>query len=87
MTMLEASPAQPSLLPFVETGEQGEKRTAFVDDLPLFSAVARRAETHSRESEPDHALRDALAALDPDSLSPRDALEALYRLTALARLS
>ncbi|HDZ73111.1 MAG TPA: DNA mismatch repair protein MutS [Aurantimonas coralicida] len=71
----------------LERGEQGEKRTAFVDDLPLFSAVARRAETHSRESEPDHALRDALAALDPDSLSPRDALEALYRLTALARLS
>lgn len=71
----------------LERGEQGEKRTAFVDDLPLFSAVARRAETHSRESEPDHALRDALAALDPDSLSPRDALEALYQLTALARPS
>ncbi|MEC5323182.1 DNA mismatch repair protein MutS [Aurantimonas sp. A3-2-R12] len=71
----------------LERGEQGEKRTAFVDDLPLFSAVARRAETHPHEPEPDHALRDALAALDPDSLSPRDALEALYRLSALARPS
>jgi DNA mismatch repair protein MutS len=29
------------------------------------------------------ALRDALAALDPDSLSPREALDALYRLRAL----
>jgi DNA mismatch repair protein MutS len=29
------------------------------------------------------ALREALAELDPDSLSPRDALEALYRLRAL----
>jgi DNA mismatch repair protein MutS len=31
------------------------------------------------EISPD-ALREALAALDPDSLTPRDALEALYRL-------
>jgi len=66
----------------LERGEQGEKRTAFVDDLPLFSAVARRAETPAPE--PHDALRDALAALDPDGLSPREALEALYRLTALA---
>jgi DNA mismatch repair protein MutS len=29
------------------------------------------------------ALRDALAELDPDSLSPREALDALYRLRAL----
>ncbi len=71
----------------LERGEQGEKRTAFVDDLPLFSAIAQRAEPHPREPEPDHALRDALAGLDPDSLSPREALEALYRLTALARPS
>ncbi|WP_232845575.1 DNA mismatch repair protein MutS [Aurantimonas marina] len=71
----------------LERGEQGEQRTAFVDDLPLFSAVARRAEPYPHEPEPDHALRDALAGLDPDSLSPREALEALYRLTALARPS
>jgi DNA mismatch repair protein MutS len=31
-----------------------------------------------------HALRDALDELDPDALSPRDALEQLYRLKRLA---
>jgi DNA mismatch repair protein MutS len=30
------------------------------------------------------AVEEALKAIDPDALSPRDALEALYRLKALA---
>ena len=34
------------------------------------------------EAAPD-ALRVALAAIDPDTLSPREALEALYRVRAL----
>jgi DNA mismatch repair protein MutS len=54
-----------------------------IDDLPLFAA-ARRASPPA--TEPDRALQElaaAVAALDPDDLSPRDALEALYRLKAL----
>nr|VFJ43498.1 MAG: DNA mismatch repair protein MutS [Candidatus Kentron sp. FW] len=39
--------------------------------LPLFS------------SDPNHAVVDALAAIDPDALSPRKALEILYRLKEL----
>jgi DNA mismatch repair protein MutS len=31
------------------------------------------------------ALDEAVAALDPDMLSPREALDALYRLKALSR--
>jgi DNA mismatch repair protein MutS len=31
----------------------------------------------------DNSLRDAIDALDPDSLSPREALAALYRLKKL----
>jgi DNA mismatch repair protein MutS len=30
-------------------------------------------------------LKEAVEALDPDALSPREALEALYRLKALAK--
>jgi DNA mismatch repair protein MutS len=33
---------------------------------------------------PADALRDALAALDPDQMSPREALEALYALRKLS---
>jgi DNA mismatch repair protein MutS len=51
------------------------RRTA--DDLPLFAAAKAPP-----ESAPD-ALRDALDALDPDDMSPRDALEALYALRKL----
>ncbi len=50
---------------------------AGLDDLPLFAAT----------SEPEHAadpLAEALGTVDPDSLSPREALEALYVLKRVA---
>jgi DNA mismatch repair protein MutS len=50
---------------------------AGLDDLPLFAATA----------EPEHAPDPLLAALDdvdPDSLTPREALEQLYRLKRIA---
>jgi DNA mismatch repair protein MutS len=48
-----------------------------IDDLPLFSA-ARAAEPETDQ------LRTALAALRPDDMSPKDALEALYKLKGIA---
>ena len=59
----------------------GSGSTAFVDDLPLFSAVAAR--TAAPPPKPSPALAE-LAALDPDAMTPREALEALYRLKAAA---
>ena len=50
---------------------------AGLDDLPLFAAA------NETEPAPD-ALAAMLAAIDPDSLTPREALEALYRLKKLA---
>jgi DNA mismatch repair protein MutS len=49
-----------------------------LDDLPLFAALKP-----APPPEPSR-VETALAALDPDSLSPREALEALYRLKGLA---
>jgi DNA mismatch repair protein MutS len=49
-----------------------------IDDLPLFSAA--RTEPPKEEERPALA---ALAALNPDELSPKEALEALYRLKRL----
>src|SRR6266851_885539 len=56
-----------------------------VDDLPLFASVRRAgaATAPPRESAAE-ALLAAIAALDPDELSPRDALEALYALKRAA---
>ncbi len=57
---------------------EGEKSAAVsLDDLPLF-AIAEPA-----PPPPSTALKDALAAIEPDELSPREALEALYRLKAV----
>jgi DNA mismatch repair protein MutS len=60
--------------------EEGRAATggiaAGLDDLPLFAAAARE------EPQAD-ALHVALAEVEPDSLSPREALETLYRLKRL----
>jgi DNA mismatch repair protein MutS len=48
------------------------------EDLPLFAASPRAPE-HGKDEASDHMIA-AVAALHPDEMSPRDALEALYRL-------
>ncbi len=62
--------------------EAGRARTggiaAGLDDLPLFAAI-----TEPEEAPPPDAVREALAAIDPDALTPREALDALYRLKGL----
>jgi DNA mismatch repair protein MutS len=57
-----------------------EDRTApeGFEDLPLFAAPARPSQDTPRLAE--DLLIAAIAALNPDDLSPREAMEALYRL-------
>ncbi len=50
---------------------------AGLDDLPLFANLA--------EPEAGDPLRESLDAIYPDALSPREALEALYRLKEAAK--
>ncbi|MNC85405.1 hypothetical protein D3C83_10010 [compost metagenome] len=45
----------------------------------LFAGAARTVEPEP----PSDPVRDALAEINPDELSPRDALELLYRLKKL----
>ena len=52
---------------------------SLIDDLPLFSAARRPAEPGEAPADP---LADMLDAISPDELTPREALEALYRLKA-----
>jgi len=53
-----------------------------IDDLPLFAATRPAAPPASQHDAALAALIDALEALNPDEMSPRDALEALYALKA-----
>jgi DNA mismatch repair protein MutS len=50
--------------------------------LPLFAAASPPNE-HGANAPPDDELRRALLEIDPDRLTPREAMDALYRLKAL----
>jgi DNA mismatch repair protein MutS len=66
-----------TILAELERSDRERPKRALVDDLPLFSA-AKPAPAIAKADE----VRTALDALNPDEMSPRDALEALYRLKA-----
>lgn len=66
----------------LEKGEQASALTRLADDLPLFSAAI--APAASQVSEPS-AVELALREINPDELSPKEALEALYRLRNLPK--
>ena len=65
----------------LEANDRARGPKGVIDDLPLFSVNLGAAKAEDKE---DAALQ-ALDDVDPDALSPRDALEALYRLKALRR--
>ena len=70
------------LLTALEKGGRGAK----VETLPLFAAAPHAPPPGAATMEPDR-LRDELAAIDPDRLSPREALEKLYLLKSLLPVS
>ncbi|MER9159720.1 MULTISPECIES: DNA mismatch repair protein MutS [unclassified Mesorhizobium] len=65
----------------LEEGEVSGKTNRLVDDLPLFSVAVKREAPKPAKND---ALGDALGAINPDEMTPREALEALYRLKGLA---
>jgi DNA mismatch repair protein MutS len=65
----------------IEAEDRTSPARKLIDDLPLFAA-ARPAPAAPQRDEALTALVEALAALHPDEMSPRDALEALYALKA-----
>ena len=65
----------------LEKGEVAGKAAKLIDDLPLFSvALSRETENNKKASQIEEALKE----INPDELSPREALEELYRLKQLA---
>ena len=64
----------------LEQGEQAGALTRLADDLPLFSAVAPAA---AAVAAPPSEIEQSLGDVNPDELTPRQALDLLYRLKAL----
>jgi DNA mismatch repair protein MutS len=74
------------ILSELERADREGGRRASIADLPLFAAASARASPAAPPPSPD-VLREALDAVDPDELTPRQALEELYRLKRLSRES
>jgi DNA mismatch repair protein MutS len=70
-----------SVLAKLEAQDRGQTARALADDLPLFAVPSRAAAEPAPPSEAEKLI-EALKALHPDEMSPRDALEALYALKA-----
>jgi DNA mismatch repair protein MutS len=57
----------------LEEGKEGHRPLARIDDLPLFSPAAPPPPKTSK-------VEDALKSIEPDALTPKQALEVLYEL-------
>jgi DNA mismatch repair protein MutS len=64
----------------IEAEDRTSPARRLIDDLPLFAAA--RPASAPPAATALNAVLEALAALHPDEMSPRDALEALYALKA-----
>jgi DNA mismatch repair protein MutS len=63
----------------LEAEDRSSPARRLIDDLPLFAASARKAPSSPADAVAEMLLAE-IAALNPDDLSPREALEALYAL-------
>ncbi len=68
------------VLAILEAGDEGGALARLADDLPLFRAARRAAPEPAATPSP---AEDLLRDIRPDELTPREALEVLYRLKAL----
>lgn len=68
-----------AVLDQLENQNRANAASQIIDDLPLFSANVQPPGTREKTSE----LEEKLAAIQPDELTPRQALEMLYALKQL----
>jgi len=68
----------------LEAGETSGKADKLIDDLPLFSVVLQQEKPKPQAAAKDSELAKAVAAISPDELTPREALELVYKLKELA---
>jgi len=67
------------VLALLEKGEQSGALARLAEDLPLFTAARPAGRTEAKPS----AVEAALGGVQPDVLTPREALELIYKLKAL----
>ena len=70
------------VLKALEQGEKADAVSTLADDLPLFAAVPAKKKAGAAAPQ-SSAVEDALGDVHPDSLTPKDALDLVYRLKGL----
>jgi DNA mismatch repair protein MutS len=79
-TVLERAQA---VLQRLEGGERNASAKDLATDLPLFAAAPARPASYSPKTQSE--LEEKLSEINPDELTPREALELLYELRAMRR--
>ncbi|MFO1170529.1 MAG: DNA mismatch repair protein MutS [Hyphomicrobiaceae bacterium] len=69
------------VLKLLEDADQKTTPEKLIEELPLFAAA--RPKSHVAKAGPS-PIEQALTGLNPDAMSPREALDALYKLKTLA---
>ncbi len=73
------------VLRILESGSHATAVTRLVDDLPLFTAAARRPPPGPAAEVAPSQIESVLKRINPDEMTPRDALETLYRLRGMLK--
>jgi len=68
------------VLDLLEDADRKNPAAKLIDDLPLFQAAVRRDEPRASKSS---KVEEGLRELNPDEMTPRDAMDALYALKKL----
>ncbi|WP_394062286.1 DNA mismatch repair protein MutS [Xanthobacter autotrophicus] len=74
-----------AVLAELEAAERASPAQKLIDDLPLFALRPKPVAAVASADPKAEAALVALDGIDPDSLSPREALDALYKLKGLRR--
>ncbi|MBS9477238.1 DNA mismatch repair protein MutS [Ancylobacter radicis] len=79
-----------AVLTELESADRAAPTQRILDDLPLFAALNRPpppapASSVAKADPVAEAVKTTLAGIDPDEMTPREALEALYKLKAAAK--
>jgi DNA mismatch repair protein MutS len=74
------------ILSELEASDRQAPVERMIDDLPLFSALSNRIPSSPAVVQSVDPVRALLESIHPDELTPRDALEWLYRLKAEAKV-
>ncbi len=69
----------------LEGGEKAAAVSRLADDLPLFSTALPQADAAALSGSIPSPVDEALNDVNPDALTPKDALELLYRLKGLIK--